>query len=105
MWRRPLATVSQTGAAAGSQLLLEAGGSEGAGGHGGVGEAILQLVDQVVSGGDLRHKSKGFIPGGSEATVPDLPSSSSSSPARHAGAGTRTGRGGPGSWPRSAEPG
>ena len=95
----------QTGAAPGPQLLLEAGGSEGAGGHGGVGQAILQLIDQVVSGGDLRHKSKGFIPGDSEVTVLDLPSSSSSSPARHAGAGTQTGRGGPGPWPHSAEPG
>ena len=95
----------QAGAAPGPQLLLEAGGSEGAGGHGGVGQAILQLVDQVVSGGDLRHKSKGFIPGDSEATVPDLPSSSNSSLARHAGAGSQTDRGGPDPWPRSAEPG
>jgi hypothetical protein len=44
---------------------------EAAGGQGGVGEALLHHVDQLLGGGDLQHKSKVFISGGCANAVLD----------------------------------
>ena len=52
------AVVAEAGAAAGAHLLGHAGGLEVAGGQGGVGEPILQVVHQRVGGGDLRYKTR-----------------------------------------------
>ena len=66
--------VAEAGAALAAQLLAEAGGLVAAGREGGATEAVLQVhhvVDQLLGGGDLRHKSKGFISGGCGNAVLD----------------------------------
>ena len=55
------AVVAEAPAAAGPHLLDQAGTAEAAGSQGGVGQALLRLVHQLVGGGDLQHKTKVFL--------------------------------------------
>ena len=84
--------VAEAGAAVGPQLLDEAGRVEAAGRQGGVGQPLLRVVHQLVGGGALQRKNKVFfILGGCGDAILDSPSSSSSSRARRAPAGSQPG--------------
>ena len=56
-----LAVVAEASAAGAAQLVHEAGGLVAARGQGGVGEAVLHIVHQVVGAGDLRPKNRGLF--------------------------------------------
>ena len=49
--------VAEAGAAVGPELLDQAGGLLAVGCEGGLAEAVLHVVDELVGGGDLQHKS------------------------------------------------
>ena len=51
------AVVAEAGAALGPELLDQAGGLLAVSSKGGLAEAVLHVVDELVGGGDLQHKS------------------------------------------------